>query len=253
MVWDMQGAFRLFMVFHLLLWLPKAAAEADTVGLVFMYNDHAPYIVSSERGLRGFLVDYVRAVSAEADVPVRWHNVPWLDQLPTLERNAKNLCAVTLFKTPEREKFLRYTAPVGSSGRFVLVGVKNNRDLLGHNALADVVADENLRPVLQPNTVYSTYINGLLAGKNHRRQNASIDRIARSLLASPQDYFILSEVRARALMGDRNKSAQLAMYSHYHDLAKETFHYIGCSKATDSALFDRLNAAIERRGPMAAH
>lgn len=232
----------------MLLLSTNGAANADHGGLLFMYSDHEPYIVSTNTGLGGFLANYVRRVAADAGIAVHWSNVPWKDQLPTLKRDAKNVCAVTLFKTPEREKYLRYTTAVGTSGRFVLLGAKNNVALFGHDSLRAVIEDPSLTPVLQPNTIYNSYIDGLLKDKNFPRVGGSVERIARSHLSDVQRYFIVSDVRGRAFLKKRDNSDVLAVYSHYNDLADSVYHYIGCSKSTDDELFEQLNAAILQAG-----
>lgn len=232
----------------LLFWVCGAGTAAGQDDLVFMYSDHEPYIVATPSGLDGFLADYIDAVAADAGITVQWSNVPWARQLPTLRRNTPNVCAITLYKTPEREDFLRFTVPVGSEGRFVLISVKDNATLLGHSSFRDVAADESLQAVLQSETVYGSYIDGLLAGRNFPKIDGSFPRIARSHLVDTAHYFIFAAVRARAFMDKPTFGDRLAIYDHFEDLTAETFHYIGCSLATDGALIDRLNAAINARG-----
>lgn len=222
--------------------------KANQGDLLFMYSDHEPYVIATETGLSGFLVDYINQVATDASITPHWNNVPWEKQLPTLKRNPENVCAVTLFKTPEREVYLRFTAAVGSNGSFVLVSVKNNQSLLDHTSFSDVIEDPALSPVLQSQTVYNAYIDDLLAGKDFPKIDGSIQRIARSLVSGTHDYFILANVRAKAFFERRNFSDKLAVYDHYSDLTEETFYYIGCSLSTDDAVFKRLNDAIVGRG-----
>lgn len=235
----------LFLSMLMLSALPLSAREDE---LVFMYNDHEPYVVASGSEIQGFVADYVQQVAQDANIRIHWNNVPWQRQIPTLRRNTRNVCAITLFKTPEREAFVRFTAPVGSDGRFVLMGQKDNERLTLHTNLKDVIDDPALAPVLQVQTVYNDYIDGLLATKDHPRVNASVERVARSHLNDDRHYFIVAQVRVEAFLSKPGMRDKLAVYDHFEDMQAETYHYIGCTMATDAAVFERLNNAIKRRG-----
>jgi hypothetical protein len=232
-----------------LLFAPFSKAAADSHGvLTFMYSDHEPYVISTKTGLRGFMVDYVNQIAAEGGFTVQWRNVPWVQQLPTLKRDAKNVCTITLYKNKDRLEYIRFTEPAGSSGRFVLLGAKDNKALYAYNTLKDIVLDETLIPIRQPNTVYGLYIDKLFENKGDVAVDASVMRIARSHLLKPQYYFILGEKRARSFMKNHNKSGKVSVYSHFHDLTKPIYHHIGCSQSTDDALFNSLNDGVARQG-----
>lgn len=224
---------------------PAGARGSD---LVFMYSDNEPYIVSTEIGLSGFLADYIRWVAEDADITPHWSNVPWANQLATLKRNPENICAITLFKTPEREKYLRFTAPVGSEGRFILLSVKHNARLLLHQTFGEVINDPSLQPVLQTGTYYNRHISTLLEAKKFPTINGSTERIVRRVIKDNSRYYILSDIRALQLLRKPDLKARFAVYDHFSDITEENFHYIGCSLATDEGLFTRLNDAIKRRG-----
>ena len=230
-----------------LLLLPSQTAKADHGDMIFMYSDQEPFIIATETELTGFLFDYINTASDLAGITPHWSNVPWEKQLPTLKRSNGNICALTLFKTPEREAYLKFSVPVGSSGRFVLVSVKNNERLLAHSSFKAVIEDPTLSPILQRYTKHSDYIDGLLAKKPVARTTGSRERIVRYMLDSPSKYLILSEVRTHYL-SDIRGSDHLATYSHYPDLAGETFHYLGCSQTTEDGVLERLNATIQQLG-----
>lgn len=224
------------------------AIQADHGDFIFMYSDHEPYIIVTDNGLSGFLAKYVNQVTSDANITAHWSNIPWKKQLSTLRRNTPNICAVTLYKTAERETYLRFTAPVGKNGGFVLVSIQNNTRLLGHDFFKTVAVDQNLVPILQAKTIYNRYIDGLVADKGFPEVNSSFARIARSRINSMRDYFIIADVRARAFIKKEDIRDKLAIYDHYPDLRSDTNYYIACSMATDDLLFNRMNEAIKHRG-----
>lgn len=239
----------LFILLFVAGYLPKIA-QAEPNALIFMYNDHEPYVVSTTSGLSGFLVDYIKQVAADADFTPLWKNVVWEKQLPALQRNAPNICTVTLYKTIEREAYIRFTVPIGTNGGFVRLSTPGNTRLTQHRTFKDVIQDPNLTPVLQIKTIYNNYIDSLLSGRKEPKIDASVDRIARSRLSDSRNYFIVADVRARALLKKDGMGEKIAVYRHYADIADDTPYYVGCSMATNAAVFDRLNQAIKRIGPV---
>lgn len=243
-------AIKLF-TFSLIITNSNRTFPAESSDLLFMYSDHEPYIISTNTGLSGFLADYINQVSDVAKIVPHWSNVAWKKQLPTLKRNTPNICAVTLYKTPERQAYIRFTAPIGVNSGFVLVGIKNNKQLKQHRTFKEVVADPVLRPVLQANTIYNNYIDTLIHGKDYTHIEGSFERIARSHIKTNRDYFIIAGIRARTFMKKPDLRQKLAIYATYPDLIEETPYYIGCSLATDDQVFRRLNEAIKQRGIVA--
>lgn len=217
--------------------------------LIFMHSDHEPFIVSGETGLSGFLAHYIRRVTEEAGIKAHWSNVPWEKQLPTLKRNKKNVCALTLFKTPEREAYLQYTTAVGPIGRFVLIAKRDNPRLAGHKTFRAVVHDDALKPILQPNVAHNAYIDRLLEGKDYIPAASSVERIIRDQITDNRKYLILAEIRAKSLLLKLDMLHDLMAYRHFADISDSNYHYIGCSLSTDKELFARLNNAIIERGP----
>ncbi|MEX0298628.1 MAG: substrate-binding periplasmic protein [Kordiimonas sp.] len=223
-------------------------AQAQDDELVLMYSDSEPYIISTPNGITGFLADYIKDAASQAAISVQWRNVPWSQQLETLKRDIKNICAPTLYKTPERETYMQFTAPVGSDGFFVLLGLRNNGKLARHSTFAGVAADQSLVPVVQVNTYYNQYIHRLLSLKDVPVQEGSVERLLRGQITSNDKYFIVSDIRANRLFEKQDLFTKYAAYSHFTDLMQENFHYIGCSLSTDASLFERLNTAIKSKG-----
>lgn len=223
--------------------------QADRNAVIFMYSDQEPYVVVQGTKLGGFLYDYVNKASTLAAFTPHWSNVPWEKQIPTLKRATGNICALTLFKTKKRADFLKFSAPVGSNGRFVVLATKKNKRLVAHSSFAELLDDPALSPILQAGTKHNDYIDSLLAAKAHPTTQHSKERIVRSMLTSSAHYLILPELRAHNVLRRPANKSRLAVYSHFHDLSEESLHYIGCSRSTSDAVIERLNAAIGKLGP----
>jgi polar amino acid transport system substrate-binding protein len=231
--------------------LMSAAARAqDKQQLVLMYNDLAPFVEKQGDRVSGYLGDYITSILAAADVQVLWKNVPWDRQLPALQQNTANMCVVAVFKTPEREEFVRYTAPIGSDYGFVLVGPRGHKGLLRHTTFENVVDDQTLRPIMQTQTVYSSYINGLVNRRTFPKVEGSMLRLLRAIGSGKYDYMIVLKSRAENLLKGENLTKDFALFTHYSDLGKFIFYHMGCSLSTDEILFSRIDEEIMKWGPL---
>ena len=231
--------------------ITHSQARADHYGLVVMYSDLEPYIISKDKEISGFLVPYMNRVATAANIEIHWRNVPWENQLPALKRNQPNVCAIGLFKTPERETYSKFTHPIGTDKGFVLVSAKGNTALTTHQYFKSVLADRTLKPILQEDTVYNPYVNKLLSGKNFPRTQGSVSRMLRMLAQNSADYIILTPVMAKALLAKSGLSSQITIYNHFKDLKETSAYYMACSLSTDTQLWGRLNKAIALAGPLA--
>lgn len=221
---------------------------ASETGLVLMYNDLEPYLKSRNDQVSGFLADHVTKVAVAANIKPLWRNIPWEKQLAILQRNQPNVCAVALFKTPERESYSKFTDAIGTDEGFVLVSVNSNEAMKRHIYFKDVLNDKTLKPLLQINTVYSSYVNKLLAEKKLPRLPGSVTRMMRMLVNNPNSYIIVTPIMGEALIEQNGFSDILVAHDHYKDLKDVSPYFIACSLSTDDTLFDRFNSAIKHYG-----
>ncbi len=228
-------------------------ASADDDGLVLMYNDLDPYIYSENGTTTGFLAYYIEKVAKSANMTPLWRNIPWDKQLNILRRNQTNVCSVALFKTPDRETYTKFTAPIGVDVGFVLIGNKGNAVLRNYEYFKDILNDKNLKPILQLNTVYNAYVDKLLAEKKFPKLPGSIPRMMRMLINNPQRYIIATPIMGAALIEKNGFTEELIALSHYKDLQDSSPYYVACSLNTNNALFARFNQSIIQHGMAKAH
>ncbi|MEX0298756.1 MAG: transporter substrate-binding domain-containing protein [Kordiimonas sp.] len=231
----------------------SSLSSAEDDGLVLMYNDIEPYLFSENGKLSGFLAPYMTDVVLKANITPIWRNIPWDKQLDILKRNQPNVCSVALFKTPERETYTKYTAPIGADIGFVLVGNKSNPALKKHQSFNEVLNDKNLKPILQLHTVFNPYVDALLAEKKFPRLPGSIPRMMRMLVNNPQSYIIVTPTIGDALIKKNGFSEELTAFSHYRDIKEVSSYYVACSLNTDEVLFARFNQSIIQQGMVKAH
>lgn len=213
-----------------------------------MHEDLEPYIIVEDGKTSGFLALYLEEIFKTAKVTPIWERVPWARQFPTLKRNLPNVCAVGVYKTKERAEYSLYTDAIGSDDGYSLVGRAAEAQLTEHTKFADVVADNTFKPALQKNSVYSDYINSVLAGKGITYTMGSNLRLMRLVLAGDKDYVIMPKYMAQGLLKLHNLTKSLSIYDHYTDLEGHSPYYLACSKNTNPDTFNRINAEITRRG-----
>lgn len=239
---------KLLMISAIVTLVPTKIAQAQEDHLIFMYADLEPYVIVKDDQATGFLADYLVDLTTSADIEILWRHIHWDRQLPLIKGNEGSLCAIALYKTEERQTFMRFTEPIGADEGLVLIGAENNQKLLSHRRFENVLNDSNLSPVLQLYAVYSPYVNELIKGKNLPLTTGSLERIGRMIKSGKHDYMILA--RPSAIYMHNNFGIQI--YDHYSDLADKVPYHVACNMMVNMSAFDRLNAAIKRRG-MAQH
>jgi ABC-type amino acid transport substrate-binding protein len=103
--------------------------QSDDIITIY-YTDHIPYFYRDARGeVRGVVADSVALVFEKAGVPYRFKESPAKRQMYDLRRGSPNICGIGWYKTPEREKFAKYSLPIYKNKTRIALTRKDN-DLL---------------------------------------------------------------------------------------------------------------------------
>jgi len=223
-------------------------AHAHHGSLILMHSGLDTYVSSNDDGSKGFLGDYLEEVFKAIHIEPHWQSVPWEKQLHALKRGAENVCAVSVFKTKEREAYAIFSEPIGVDKGFVLVGRPNSKKLKSHARFIDVLNDNTLTFILQKNTVYNDYINHLLADRELTYSAVSIRRMLHTIINGKNDYVLLTEISAAGHLRLSSLADKLEVYHHYTDIQDGAFYYLACSKNTNLQLLNSVNDEIKRRG-----
>lgn len=239
---------KLFMIAFLLSFQPRASANVET--LIFMYNDLEPYVYQEEGQLTGLIYHYLSAVAAEANVPVRWENIPWEKQIPLLKQGNAHNCSTGLYRNEERSKFLKFSAPIGIDKGHVIVGLRNNQRLIKHDTFLQVTEDKTLSLLVQSNASYGAYIDKVMKTTEHTRSPGSTLRILYGIMSGKYDYTVMTSFMGNQFLRKYDTDKQLAVYDHFTDMASSDAYYLACSMLVSDITMKLLDKVILIKGPV---
>jgi len=214
-----------------------------------MYSDIAPYVISENNKVSGFMANHVNEIAATAHVDLTWENVPWDRQLSLLKKNQPNICAVSLYRTAKREKFIQFSDPIGIDHGSTIIGTATNQTLLKHKSFKALIGDPDITPMAQALTTFGPYINNLLDSRDPViRTSASTKRMLRSIIGNTDVYVILPGFFSTDMLKTYVLEKDLAIYPHFKDILIDVPYHIGCTKATAVTTIERINSAIQQHG-----
>lgn len=143
-----------------------AAGAAHAQGTIDLhFYARPPYMVLGADGnATGLTADPAKAAFDKAGVPFRWQHTPAKRQLVLIESGNGLDCGVGWYKTPEREKFGKFTAPLYRDKPTVAIVRKQFQPQ--PTTLAGVVADQALRVVMKVGLTYGQDVVDTIARLN---------------------------------------------------------------------------------------
>jgi|GEM_PF-3951898 len=168
---------RLFLLLACMGWqvLPLTAAERPSEQDVYwLVSDFRPFMILSGPGAGEGYLDQAQSLFQQL-LPLYWHksvqgNVSRRERImQDAAEQGGQICSVTLFRTPKRERFLYFTRPyvrILPSGVIILKSLLPRfqafRDQAGYYRLRDMLAEPGLKLGLTQQRAYGAGVDSLL-------------------------------------------------------------------------------------------
>ena len=222
-----------------------AVHAEDTIDLHFYVRP--PYMVKvGEDQASGLTVDPARAAFEKAGVRFRWQQTPAKRQLVVIERGSGLDCGVGWYKTPEREKFGKFTAPVYRDKPTVAIARAKfqPRD----KALAAVVADPATRVVMKAGLTYGQDIVAIMAKAKAQVQTVATEQtnLARIVASGRVDFMFSPQEEAELLVADVEREGEELKVLMFSDVREGATRHILCSPRVSDEVIAKLNAALSK-------
>jgi polar amino acid transport system substrate-binding protein len=228
----------------LLILLPGSAVAQSTLKLQIV--ELPPYmIVTANNGVSGMVVDPVLAAFKKMEIPVEWQVVPAVRQLQQIKESKERLCSVGWYKTPEREKFAKFSKPILRDSAYV--GMTNASYNPVNGASVDaILEDSRIEVLVKSGFAYGDFLDQKFATMKAKRQVSYGDmpQILKMIAARRADITFLpwNEVQYYIDIGLINKS-QINIIT-FRDMPIGYNRYLMCSRNVEDALIERFNAAL---------
>jgi len=220
---------------------PPSLAD-DAVVLYFL--ERPPLFVKDGDRVGGVFGDAAERVFQVAGLPFVWREEPFVRQLREFKRGEVAVCLPGAYKTPDREEYALFTAPL-LRPRPVAVLARNNDPRL--DLLPDfdaLISAPDLTLVVKTGYSYGTRLDAMIATAPGGRRNTTSENteMATQIAAGRGDYMLLPPEEGGYLIETTARSRLRLVDIPGTPLGSA--RHIMCSRAVPMSVIDRLNAAI---------
>lgn len=210
------------------------------------YNERIPYLHATESGVEGLTATPAAAAFKEAGIPFQWKNTPSKRQMKVIEDNMGCDCAVGWFRTPERERFAKYTRYIYQDRPQIALARADNEKLRSGMTVDSVLSNWELTLEIKDGYSYGSFLDARIAQYNpntDRTTNENINML-KKIHAGRGDYFFIAPEEADGLIESSGLPKINFKYITFPDMPEGEKRYILCSRKVGDELIEKLNEAI---------
>jgi polar amino acid transport system substrate-binding protein len=229
----------------LMIFAVGAVHAEDRINLHFYVRP--PYMESvGETEVTGLTAEPAQAAFEKAGVPFRWRQTPARRQLMLIEAGNGLDCGVGWYKTPDREKFGKFTAPLYRDKPPVVIARAQFRPK--GKTLAGVVADTATSVVMKAGLSYGPDVLAIMAGAKAQVQLVTTEQMAlvRMVAADRADFMFSPQEEAHILTSAVDSAGKSLKVLTFSDLHEGATRHILCSKKVSDETIEKLNAALTK-------
>jgi polar amino acid transport system substrate-binding protein len=228
----------------LILGAPGPARAQDAITLHFY--DRPPYMVAEGDGAVGLTASAAEQALRKADLVFSWKRTPAKRQLMLLERGTGSDCGVGWYKSAEREKFGKFSAPIYRDRPTVAIARAGY--VPASRRLADIVADPKLRILVKDGLTYGPDAHRILTGTavkaKIQKATAEQSTLALMIAAGRADLMLSPEEEASLLMASHAEELRGLKVLEFSDIGHGETRHILCSPGVSNDTMARINAAL---------
>ncbi|HET7774131.1 MAG TPA: transporter substrate-binding domain-containing protein [Burkholderiaceae bacterium] len=204
------------------------------------------YFTNSNGAPRGRLIDALRQRGLAAGVTMSFEQRPPKRILAEIEANQTALCSLGWFKTPERERFAKFSRPVYRDRGMVLVATQPAASFGNATSLAQVLASGTWRLGAVSGISYGADLDRLLEQHSRSvvRPTATSEQLLRMVLAGRFALALVTEEELSWFLEQEPGDTRLQRVQ-LSDLPRQgSQRHIMCSRKTPDAVMRQLDALI---------
>jgi polar amino acid transport system substrate-binding protein len=231
---------------HIVVLLMFSVAACADPALKLQIVELPPYmIVNADSSIAGLVVTPTLAAFKKAAIPIAWQVVPAVRQLQQIKEGKERLCSVGWYKTPEREKFAKFSKAILRDSPFV--GVAEPTFHIANGVSIDtILGDSKVEVLIKIGFVFGDFLDKKILEMKAKRQVSYGDmpQIFKMIAAGRAQitFAPLDEVQYYINIGviDKEKIKILT----FSDMPLGYNRYLMCSQNVEDKLIDRFNAAL---------
>jgi len=224
------------------------AAEPPAELTVFYY-ERMPFYGDRDGKPAGLLIDISRLILDQAGIKYHLVNVPVIRFFESLKKPG-NSCLIGALKTKEREVIYAYSDDyIYRDHPFRIIVNKGKRKALPERPSIKQVLESELRLGVSDGYVYGDWLDRKIIEHQPKLQKINIgndsEKMHKMIIGGRFDYmFAVAEEARHIVAEDREHSDNLTIVE-IADAPRGNMRYLLCSKEIDSAIMQKINAAIK--------
>lgn len=230
---------------------PALASAAQAVRM--MFREKPPYSYTENGVQKGFLLEYTNKITKQAGVAATFEVLPTKRIFAELEANTEAICTFGWYKTPDRERYAQFTAPIVTDRpHIVLASSASAKTIKKHKTLKSLFADPQRTMTIVEGTSYGTALDTMLGTSKTTMDRTTGSPIQAALKVAAQrvEFMLIDQDDFEHLLATEPsfRTAKLVKIT-FPDMPAGLKRYLLCSQQVPQDVIKRFNAAIASRGP----
>ena len=227
---------------------PSVAAE-PVPEVTLYYYERMPFFGDSGGKPAGLLIGISELIFDEAGINYKFINVPVVRFFESL-RKPGNSCLIGALRTKEREAIYTYSDDfIYRDQPFRIIVSKAKRKTLPERPTIKQVLESGLRLGVTEGYVYGDWLDRKIAEHQPIVQKINIgnetEKMHKMLIAGRFDYMVAVAEEARHVVAKDQEHRSRLTTVEIADAPRGNMRYLLCSKGIDSAILQKINAAIK--------
>ena len=240
---------RLFTLFFVVMFICCASAALhaqDCTKITVYYIERPPYLISTPNGVEGLTGNPTEWAFKKAEIPFEWRELPTARQLKLIQANSGCDCLVNYFKTPEREKYGKYTLPIYQDQPHIAVARADNGKLMSGGTVDMALSNPDIILEVKKDWSYGAFLDDKIAQHRPKTDETIGDntQLVKKIHAERADFFFTTAAEADALFAGPGFRKQDFKYITFRDMPMGEKRYLLCSQQVGDEIIEKLNAAI---------
>lgn len=214
--------------------------------VIATYTVRPPYLLQTASGAPGGLTGAPSVAAFQAaGITAVWTQVPSNRQLAMVKDPAARSCALGWFRTPERERYAKFTKAIYRDKDWVLLARADFEPGEGVT-LESLLQRPSTRVLVKDNYSYGAHIDGMMERlkPSVAVSTGSTAQLLQSVGAGAVDFTFLSQEEAQFLLGQSREQAKKLRVLQPKDMPRGGERYIMCGKGVPDEVIERLNKVI---------
>lgn len=217
-----------------------------SIDLRVHYHERPPYYMETAEGVAGLCATPVARALEAAGIPYRWIRTPPKRQLHLLKQNPAQDCIIGWFKTPERERYARYSTAIYQDQPTVALVRRGDPRLPERCTVAALLSVPDIVMLSRPGYSYGSQVDRALVRIAPRRIDSGVDSSEwlSILFTRRADFLLIASEEAKYLLRRTQLPTDAFRLLPLTDMPPGNRRYVMFSRAVPADVVDRFNAAF---------